>query len=236
MTLTTTAPLRDGVSTALDGFTRTDSGLHLPAEQQKLHHLKEFHRLCGNHLYVDAYEAWQELNWRYFNGSLNCPLIEIGITPYGAAAGLYCPDTNPGHILLHQTSGLNQATLQHEMGHQWQHQIGLALYPLMGGKGGRSDWHHCQSWAAFCEHTDRVDQVERGRYIWQKQTTKTTEGIRHKGWNYFLPDGSKLEAKLPTDRIGATNFHSKALAFLRLDGSPFSDWERDAWLNSEAEM
>ncbi|WP_413439594.1 hypothetical protein [Synechococcus sp. MIT S9509] len=38
----------------LEGFAGTDSGLHLEAERQKLHHLMAFHQLCGNDLYVAA--------------------------------------------------------------------------------------------------------------------------------------------------------------------------------------
>ena len=132
------------MSSPLKGFDHNDSGLHLEAERSKLQHLIAFHQLCGNDLYVAAYNAWAELNLRYFNNALNCPLIEIGITPYGKCGGYYSPAQNPGRIMLHQSMGIHsRAVLQHEMGHQWQHQIGNAIYPAKGGKGGRPDWHHC---------------------------------------------------------------------------------------------
>lgn len=218
----------------LEGFNGTTSGLHLPDERQKLHHLIEFNRLCGNDLYVNAYKAWEELNWTYFNGSLNCPLIEVGITPYGMCSGFYSPHTNPGQIMLHQSMGLTLATLQHEMGHQWQHQIGDALYPLKGGKGGREDWHHCQSWAVFCTHTDAIDGIERGRYIWQKQTTRSIEGVRQKAWNYYLPDGSRIDERLDGDNIGTTRFHSQHLLGENLDGTVMTEAELTAFMELEA--
>ena len=218
---------------ALKGFDATDSGLHLEAERQKLHHLISFHQLCGNGLYVRAYEAWTELNQRYFNGSLNCPTLEIGITPYGKCAGYYSPEFNPGKIMLHQSMGLTLATLQHEMGHQWQHQIGNALYPLKGGKGGREDWHHCQSWAAFCQHTDRIDGVDRGRYVWKKQTTRSIEGVRQKAWNFFAVDGSPTQIE-DGDQIGTTGFHSQHLLGQNLDGSVMTAEELAAFMELEA--
>lgn len=220
----------------LEGFSSTESGLHLDAEKQKLHHLTEFHKLCGNDLYVTAYAAWEELNWTYFNGSLNCPLIEVGITPYGKCSGYYSPQTNPGQIVLHQSMGVNRLVLQHEMGHQWQHQIGFALYPLMGGKGDREDWHHCQSWAAFCQHTDQVDGADRGRYLWKKQTTRSVGGVRTKAWNYFLPDGSKVATELGlTDLTGTTCFGSVALRGVRLDGRRMTKAQVEA-LSDDLEM
>ncbi|KZR93118.1 hypothetical protein MITS9509_00995 [Synechococcus sp. MIT S9509] len=44
----------------LEGFAGTDSGLHLEAKRQKLHHLMAFHQLCGNDLYVAAFKACRE--------------------------------------------------------------------------------------------------------------------------------------------------------------------------------
>jgi hypothetical protein len=211
----------------LEGFSNSDSGLHLESEQQKLFHLVSFHQLCGNALYVTAYKAWEELNWTYFNGSLNCPLIEIGITPYGKCSGSYSPHTNPGRIILHKSMGLTRTTLQHEMGHQWQHQIGFKLYPLMGGKGDRDDWHHCQSWAAFCTNTDAIDGVERGRYIWKKQTSRSIDGQRFKAWKYATPDGQTAEL-IEGDQIGTTGFHSFKLRGKRLDGTSFTREEIEA--------
>ena len=223
------------MAATLAGFDATDSGLHLKAEQQKLHHLVSFHQLCGNDLYVTAYKAWEELNWTYFSGSLNCPLIEVGITPYGKCSGYYSPESNPGQIMLHQSMGLTRTTLQHEMGHQWQHQIGLKLYPLMGGKGGkRPDWHHCQSWAAFCSHTDQIDGIDRGRYIWKKQTTRSKDGQRFKAWNYSTPDGNRAEL-LEGDNIGTTGFSSLKLRGLHLDGTAISKKELEA-LPDDLEM
>lgn len=224
------------MTSALAGFECTDSGLHLETEQQKLHHLISFNQLCGNDLYVTAYKAWEELNWTYFNGSLNCPLIEVGITAYGHCAGFYSPHTNPGKIVLHQSMGVARSTLQHEMGHQWQHQIGQQLYPLilMGGKGDRPDWHHRQSWAAFCTHTDAIDGVERGRYIWKKQTSRSENGKRFKAWNYFTLDGQPADLT-DGDNIGTTGFHSLKLQGLRFDGTTMSREEIDA-LPDDMEM
>ena len=208
----------------LEGFYGTDSGLHLESERQKLHHLMAFHQLCGNELYVAAFKSWEELNRRYFNGGLNVPLIEIGITPYGKCSGYYRPATNPGQIMLHQSMGLSRTTLQHEMGHQWQHQMGNDLYPAKGGKGGREDWHHCQSWAAFCQHTDQIDGVDRGRYIWKKQTTRSIDGLRQKAWMYFQVDGSRTEIE-DGDLVGTTMFSSSAPKGLGLAGESIQEVE-----------
>jgi len=201
------------------GFGGTDSGLHLEDEKAKLHHLVGFHQLCGNKQYVHVYRACEELNWQYFNGGLNCPLIEVGLTPYGKCSGYYDPNQNPGRILLHQSMGIQRGTLQHEMGHQWQHQVGFKLYPLKGGKGDRDDWHYCQSWAVFCQHTDRVDGVSRGHHLWKKQTSRMIAGKRQKAWNWFLADGTKVPEPLPSDRKDISRFHSSVQHRLRLDGT-----------------
>jgi hypothetical protein len=194
----------------LVGFTNTDSGLHLEDEKQKLFHLIEFHRLCGNEQYVRAYELWREYNWRYFGGSLNVPLIEIGITAYGGSLGHYDPSTTPGRILIHQSLG-GRDTLQHELGHQWQHQIGKVLYPAVGQDGS----HWCQSWLAFCLHTDEVDGYRRGeRYLYRGVSSKTVEGKKRKVYYYVDIAGNRYTEDEITaeDYIDLSHFHTSVFS------------------------
>lgn len=190
------------------GLNRTDSGLHLRTERDKLYHLREFNRLSGRDELVRCYNFWEKFNEDYFNGILDTPQIEIGITAYGNCSGLYTYGKNV--ITLHQGMGNNQGILQHEMGHQWQGQIGRQLFELKG----HDDSHWCQAWIAYCKLTLLKDG-ENVEPLYKKQTRRMIDSrTSKKCWNWFDINGEKQGLTVmgrDADLFEASRFESPLL-------------------------
>ena len=193
------------------GLDRTDCGLHLEVERQKLHHLREYNRLSNRQAWVTAYDLWEQFNWHYFNGVLFTPLIDVGITPYSGSSGYHCSRTNT--ITLHKSLGYSQGTLQHEMGHQWQTQIGEKLFTGVG----HDDSHWNQSWLAFCTLTDLIDGTER-ELFYKKKSMRSVKGKRSKVWNWYdLYNEKRMTTSVDEDSVSnLSGYHSRILDPLRI--------------------
>lgn len=115
---------------------------------------------------VWTYDAYAELNRRYFDGLVVLKTVQWGITPYGGSLGFYNPAFDT--IMLHQSiiksssaisndpwglghiigKRLAYDVLLHEMIHQFLFQ--------QGAYAPDDDAHNCQAW---CDELNRIGRI-----------------------------------------------------------------------------